>query len=104
MLSVNNKVPWADGKPCHWVVIPESKGSYWLTIWYGNYTFDHLEGRADLKFLPPLQDSRFHLSFPEGSVVRINDVTSIEPTRFHSWTVLVDEDGISTHGPRPSSY
>ena len=104
VVSVNNRVPWADGKPCHWVVMPVGEGHYWLTVWYGNYFFAHLEGRPELQLVPCSTGLRFSLAFPPGSVIRVNDVTSIEPTRFHIWTVLVDEDGISAHGPRPSSY
>jgi len=104
LMSSGNAAPDADGKPCHWVVVPVSPRHYWVTVWYGDFRFDHLDGRGDIRQLEPEKDGAVYLDFPIGSVISLHDVTSIEPTRFHTWTVQVTEDGLDSFGPIPSSY
>lgn len=98
-------VDWSGGNRCHFVVVPVSPGQYWVTLWFGDYTFDHLRDRDDVQFITPRESvPHIHLSFPDGSLIRFNEVTSLEPTRFHVWTAHVDEGEVTVDGPVPSSY
>jgi len=44
------------------------------------------------------------VTLPESSVIRFNEVTSLEPTRFHTWNILVNGQDLDMTGPFPSSY
>ena len=95
---------WAGSNRAHFVVIPVEPGYYWVTLWFGDYTFEHLKDRPDLRFLNQVSVPHMHLSFPDGSYIRFNEVTSLEPTRFHIWTAQVRQGQVAVSGPEPSSY
>ncbi len=103
LVATNMAVSWADGLPCHLAVIPVRTGWYWVVTWYGRYVFDHLADRTDVEWLdrPAPTDLRFEV--PTGSVVRLNDMTSVEPSRLHVWTALATPE-LPLWGPIPSSY
>lgn len=96
-------LPWTDGLPCHLAVIPVRPGSYWAAIWYGPYSFDHLATRDDVTWLRGADPANLCFELPEGSILRVNDLTSMEPSRFHVWTALAAPD-VPVWGPIPSSY
>jgi hypothetical protein len=73
-------------------------------VWFGDYSFKHLEGREDVTVVPASPDRRFLLRLPAGSIIRFHEVTSIEPTRFHLWTCEVLPDSVPCLGPVPTSY
>ncbi len=101
----NITVPWADGHPAHVVIIPIAHGNYWMTVWFGKYMFDHLESRTDIQLVEfPANALYLTLTLPESSIIRFNEVTTIEPTRFHTWNIIVDGPDIDVTGPFPSSY
>ena len=101
----NIAVPWADGHPAHVVIIPIAHGNYWMTMWFGKYMFDHLEPRTDIQLVDYPSSARYlTFTIPEASVIRFNEVTSLEPTRFHTWNILVGGPDLAVTGPFPSSY
>jgi hypothetical protein len=96
-------VPWADGLPCHLAVIPVRDTLYWVMLWYGRYTFDHLADRKDVIWLKAADYNDLSFEVSPGAVLRINEVTSVEPSRFHVWTALATPS-LPLWGPVPSSY
>lgn len=99
----NIQVPWADGGPCHLAVVPVWHDYYWLVLWYGDFLFGHLAARTDVQVIKPGDSQRFSFAFPEGALLRVTEVSSLEPTRFHVWTAQVGDD-MNLSGPIASSY
>ena len=104
VISPNNEVTWADGFPCHWVIIPVGDREYWMTLWYGDYLFDFLADREDVVVAETDKPLNYLLEVPLCSVIRVADATTIEPTRFHTWTLHVTGSERGSFGPIPSSY
>jgi len=103
LVASDIQVPWADGGPCHLAVIPVWSDYYWLVIWYGDFLFGHLPAREDVRLVEPVAPLKYRFRFPDNAVLRIAEVSSLEPTRFHVWTTAVDES-CELFGPIPSSY
>ena len=103
MVASNIPVPWADGGTCHLAIVPVWHDYYWVVIWYGDFLFEHLADRADVVQLRSRTSLQYVVKFPEGAVLRITEVSSLEPTRFHIWTTQVGES-MAPFGPVPSSY
>jgi len=94
---------WTGGHPCYVALIPSGPGGYTLFLRYGRYNLNHLREVPDVSLMMPQVGSMLLFRLPAGSLLRVVDTTSIEPNRFHVWTVSVDENP-TMRGPVPTSY
>lgn len=102
-ISPHFPVDWTDGLPCHVVLVPQGSGAYTLYVSYGQYDFGHLDELPEATRVAPQLRSMLIFRLPAGSLLRVVDTTSIEPNRFHVWTVSVDPEP-TMRGPVPVSY
>jgi hypothetical protein len=96
-------VPWMTGDRLHLALFPSAPDMFWLFIWYGDYRFDHLNEQSAI--VPSSLTSDFHwqVPVPAGVRLRIVDVSSAAPNRFHVWEA-VTAVGATASGPMASSY
>jgi hypothetical protein len=94
---------WSAGEAVHVAAVPGGPGEIWLFVWYGNYRFDHLVGNDLIEPFQVASTPAVHFSCPAGSLIRLVDVSSVVPNRFHVTYVPADAPDRAL-GPYPSSY
>ncbi len=103
LLAHSMQPAWSEGIPVHAAVLPGAPGVTWLMLWYGNYRFDHLGERPEVKPLHPDGAPARHGRVPDGTLLRVVDISSAAPNRFHIQLGRVGER-LELDGPWPSSY
>jgi hypothetical protein len=103
LFATLGQLSWSNGHAVHVAVIPGGPGEVWVMVWYGAYSFDHLAHRTDVSALAVLEEEGIEFAVQGDALVRVVDISSAAPNRFHVWFAPADElDEVM--GPYASSY
>lgn len=103
LFTTLGSLSWSDGYAVHAAVLPGGPGEVWVVVWYGDYSFEHLASREDVSVLPPPAAAGIEFALPEETLIRVVDISSAAPNRFHVWFAPAD-DLETIEGPYASSY
>ncbi len=94
---------WSGGNAVHAAIIPGGPGEVWAVIWYGDYSFDHLEAESGVGPLKVSEQPAIEFEVSANALIRVVDISSAAPNRFHVWFAPADKLG-AILGPYGSSY